>query len=382
MKLLIGADLVPTTSNNQLFAAGNAEELVGEELLDVLKTADYRIFNLEVPLTDVVAPIDKCGPALIAPTDTVAGYLALSVDCLTLANNHIMDQGVDGFHSTVKTLDESGISHVGGGNSLDEAKKPFVLEKDGKRIGIYACAEHEFSIADEASAGANPFDPLESLDHIADLKKACDYVIVLYHGGKEHYRYPSPMLQKRCRKMVEKGADLVICQHSHCIGCEEKYEGGTIVYGQGNFLFDHSNSAFWQTSLLIDVTSDFSVSYIPLVKRENTVRLAQGDEAEKIVEGFWQRSREIQEENFVQKKYLAFGRDMQEYYLLALGTVNSKNILFRVINKISGYRFASWMLRRKYDKRKRLILQNFIECEAHRELLLASLQERKNEGER
>lgn len=42
------------------------------------------------------------------------------------------------------------------------------------------------------SAGANPFDVLESFDDVQALKEHCDYVIVLYHGGKEFYRYPSP----------------------------------------------------------------------------------------------------------------------------------------------------------------------------------------------
>ena len=68
--------------------------------------------------------------------------------------------------------------------------------------------------------------------------RLCNSII---NGGKEHYRYPSPDLQKICRKFIDKGADLVVCQHSHCIGCEEKYNHGTIVYGQWNFLFDRSN---------------------------------------------------------------------------------------------------------------------------------------------
>lgn len=97
-------------------------------------------------------------------------------------------------------------------------------------------------------------------------------MIVLYHGGKEQYRYPSPNLQKTCRKLVEKGADLVVCQHSHCIGCREEYLQGTIVYGQGNFLFDDEENEYWQTSLLIMISDDFEVKYIPLKKNKNTVR--------------------------------------------------------------------------------------------------------------
>ena len=96
------------------------------------------------------------------------------------------------------------------------------------------------------------------------MKAQCDYAIVLYHGGKEYYRYPSPNLQKTCRKLVEKGADLVICQHSHCIGCEEKYQDGTIVYGQGNFLFDHGDNEYWNTSLLVQIKDDGQINYVPL----------------------------------------------------------------------------------------------------------------------
>ncbi len=142
----------------------------------------------------------------------------------------------------MEILNRENIKYAGAGNDLKEASKPFVFEKNGIKIGIYCCAEREFSIATENKAGANPFDPLFSLDHIRLLKKDVDYVIVLYHGGKEHYRFPSPNLQKTCRRIVDSGADLVVCQHSHCIGCYEDWETGKIIYGQGNFLFDDSDS--------------------------------------------------------------------------------------------------------------------------------------------
>lgn len=230
MKILIGADLVPTNSNIEFFESGDSKALLGEDLENILKNADYRIFNLEVPLTDREQPIPKCGPNLIAPTKCVAGYKAMHVDLLTLANNHILDQDQQGLVSTCSVLDEAGIAYTGVGQTPEEAAKPYIFECDGKRVGVYACAEHEFSIVTEHSAGANPIDLLESPDHVAALKEQCDYVIVLYHGGKEHYRYPSPNLQKVCRKLVEKGADLVVCQHSHCIGCEEKIPGGVQLY--------------------------------------------------------------------------------------------------------------------------------------------------------
>ena len=254
-------------------------------------------------------------------------------------------------------LDAAGIAYTGVGQTPEEAAKPYIFECDGKKIGVYACAEHEFSIVTEYTAGANPIDLLETPDHIAALRAGCDYVIVLYHGGKEHYRYPSPNLQKVCRKLVEKGADLVVCQHSHCIGCEEKDQCGTIVYGQGNFLFDGSESEFWQTSLLVRIGDDFGISYILLKKNGNLVRYADKAEAAIILKEFRQRSLEIHDAIILREKYAEFEETYQDTYQLALSGVRSK-LLFRVINKLSSYRFEKWFLNHWYRESNRLFYRN------------------------
>lgn len=212
-------------------------------------------------------------------------------------------------------MKENGLAFFGVGDTPQEAAEPYVFEFAGKKVGLYACAEHEFSIVDKGKPGANPFEPLESLDHVAALKAHCDFVVVLYHGGKEHYRYPSPNLRKICRKLIEKGADLVVCQHSHCVGCEEKYRDGTIVYGQGNFLFDHSASEFWQTGLLVALDADFNVSYVPLVKDGCKVRLAQKAQAEDVLDSFKARSSEITVDGVVEAKYGEFAKGMIDNYL-------------------------------------------------------------------
>lgn len=380
-KLIIGADIVPTASNVQHFLSGDAQTLIGDKLTQVLDEADFAIFNLEVPLTDVESPIEKCGPNLIAPVSTVKGLAAINPHFFTLANNHILDQGEQGLFSTVQALRDAGIAFAGVGKNLEEAQRPYIFTADGLKIGIYSCAEHEFSIATKDTAGANPFDPLESPDHIYELKKLCDYVIVLYHGGKEHHRYPSPYLQKACRKMIDKGADLVVCQHSHCIGCEEKWNSGIIVYGQGNFLFDHSKSEFWQTSLLIDVEVQkygveyiSFVRYIPIRKAKENVRLAEADDAKKILSSFEKRSAEILEPGFIESNYQKFAHEMQAEYLSAFAGKLTRRLTYRIINRLTDYRFSRWFLPHKYQKREKIVLRNFIECEAHRELMLAALK--------
>lgn len=372
MKLLIGADFVPTDSNIDLFEKADTLQLFGEELNDIIQSADYRIFNLELPLTDEATPIKKNGPSLMAPTSAINGYCAAKVDLVTLANNHILDQGENGLRSTISTLEKAGISYVGVGESPDEASKPFIFEFAGKRVGVYACAEHEFSIVTEKSAGANPFDPLFSLDHIQELKKSVDFVIVLYHGGKEHYRYPSPMLQKVARRMIDKGADLVVCQHSHCIGCEEKYKGGTIVYGQGNFLFDHSKSEFWQTSLLIELDYDFNIKYIPLVKAGNLVRLAEGEKLQEILSDFESRCEDIKKAGFVEEAYTSYATLNGDYYRTILSGIR-RGFIHKVINKLSGGKYEKQLVKKELAGSRSLTFKNFFMCEAHRELILRIL---------
>ena len=131
LTILIGGDLGPTRSNFTFFSESQMAELIRGGLLSILASADIRIFNLEIPLTDLPNPIDKDGPCLMAPSNTVKGIKALHPSLFTLANNHILDQGDAGLINTMAVLRNSGIPFVGAGNDLNEARKPVILERNG-----------------------------------------------------------------------------------------------------------------------------------------------------------------------------------------------------------------------------------------------------------
>lgn len=374
MRIYIGADLVPTDINKALFENGNGEALVGKELYEILKQSDLNVFNLEVPLTDVETPIVKFGNNLIAPTKTIHGYKALEPIFLTLANNHFLDQGEEGLTSTLNLLKNQDIAHAGAGSSLKEAKKPFIFEKEGIRIGFYLCVEHEFTVASCHTMGANPFDVLESFDEVLALKEQCDYVIVLYHGGKEFYRYPSPMLQRYCRKFIDRGANLVICQHNHCIGSREDYNGGSIIYGQGNFIFNSefyiNHKEFVKDSLLIRVeaTKDsFIVSEVPIRSTEMGTRQATESEADETLTAYKQRSENIKDAHFVAQAYKDFADTHIKRYLREF---IGRSCIIRAINALFGRKLMQLIL----GKTSYLAIQNYLECEAHHELFLRGIK--------
>lgn len=374
VKLLIGADIVPTKGNYELFENGDTDILLGQELTDLFNGCDFRILNLEAPLTDKVSPINKCGPNLMIPTAAINGLKKINPDFYTVANNHIMDQGVQGFCSTKRMLSDAGISFSGAGDTYEEAQKPYIKEIRGITIGIYCCAEHEFSIVTDQIPGANPYDPLYSFQHVRKLRETCDYLIVLYHGGKEHYRYPSPNMRKRFQKFVQAGADLVIAQHSHCIGCIETYENSTLVYGQGNFLFDYGDDEYSKTSLLISVSIDdqtgAAVEYIPLVKNGSTVRLAKGEVHETIVAALENRNAKLLQEGFVESNYHEYSIEMLPKYERAFIGKLSQNLIFKALNRISKNVLADQWIS-KYQK---LELENYFMCESHQELIAEGLR--------
>ena len=363
--ILIGGDLGPTNSNSSQFSAADIERLIDAELIDTLSSADFRIFNLEVPLTSNDTPIKKDGPVLSAPASAIRGIKLLDPSVFTLANNHIMDHGEEGLINTIEQLSRQNIAYVGAGKNIDEAARPVIIEKQGHRIGIYACAEHEFSIAGENQAGANPLDLLEVFGHISNLKSRCDLVIVLFHGGKEYYRYPTPDLQKICRKMAVSGAGLIICQHSHCIGAYEKYGDAMIVYGQGNFLFDRHNDEFYQTGLLVNVKMDSAIyfDFIPILKNGNGVKTPDPDQSARILADFHKRSEEIQDPGFVERQFDEYCRLNGQYYLATLaGLGKTVRRIDKVLNRP--------LTRLIYPRRKLDTIQNHFECETHREIML------------
>lgn len=372
MDLIIGGDLAPTKSNYYVFEQGDIESIIGEKILNCIRKSDFRIFNLEVPLTDELKPVLKDGPNLFAPVATLKGIKQLNPDILALANNHILDQDEQGLHRTITELDKYGIKHVGADANLEKASIPLVLEKNGIKVGVYACAEYEFSIAGEKSAGANPFDPLESPDHISALREQSDFVIVLHHGGKEHYRYPSPGLRKVCRKMVDKGADLVVCQHSHCIGAFEKYKNGTIVYGQGNFLFDRNDNEFWKTGLLLKVAinKNLSVEFVPFEKRGNGVEIIDNERAKEVMDSFLKRSEQILIPGFIESEFERFCNENGQYYMAVFAGMGK---IIRNVDKLANGVFTKLL----YRGRKACNVQNHIECESQRETVIGYLNKKR-----
>jgi len=369
MSLLIAGDLVPYKKDLDLFKQKNTNRILGEDLNGLWIKSEHRVFNLEAPIINEANAILKYGPNLKIDEDCIIGIKALNPSIIALANNHIMDYGKEGLKNTLKLLEKNKLNYIGVGENINNIKKYDIIYVDNKTVAIYNTCEIEFSVATKNSSGAFGYDEGQIIKDLLSLKNQCDYIVVIYHGGKEHYRYPSPLLQKRCRLLADFGADLIVCQHSHCIGCMEKYESSYIIYGQGNFIFNGSNSEYWNDSLIIDVSfkKNIQLNFIPIIKLDRGIEIPQNELASDILKEFNKRSEEIKEEGFIEKKYNEYSKKMIKNYII---NFHGTNLFFRILLKLTNKKILNVL----YNKKNYLAMQNNIECEAHRELIINGLK--------
>jgi len=293
MKIIICGDIVPTNINKDDFVANNLKKLFAD-VPDIFKGAAAVIANLECPLTECEMPIKKLGPNLKAPKECVKTLKNAGITHCTLSNNHIYDYGMLGLTETLSSLEAEKIIWTGVGKNELDARKNMTIEADGKKIVVVNVCEHEYSFALPDRAGARAYDPYDTMRDIREAKKTADYVFVIYHGGKEFCEYPSPRLRKLCRSMVYNGADLVTCQHSHCIGCAEEYSGSYILYGQGNFHFvAKQEDPMWNCGLVLDVEirgDKPNIKLIPVVTGNGGIRIAGKYDSERILSAMDKRN--------------------------------------------------------------------------------------------
>lgn len=318
MKALLLGDMSPTDKSNPLFKNGDIEALF-HDTVSIFEGNDINFVNLECALTDCDKDIEKFGPPLKAAPETADTLKKLGVTVCGLSNNHFFDYGIQGAKDSLEYLDKAGIQYTGFGNDYEDSRKNLVIEKNGEKVCIIAVCEHEYSYALDDRMGSRPYDEYHTIEDIRDAKKENDRVIVIYHGGKELCQYPSPRLYKACHAMARAGADGVICQHSHCIGCYEEYNGCHILYGQGNFHFVGFENIItpdiWDSCMAMkyDTVSN-TVEFIPLVKLDNGMTIAKGEEKEALVSAFEKRNSHLQNGEW-KKGWHEFCESVKENYL-------------------------------------------------------------------
>lgn len=371
IKVVIGGDICPTERDQSLFKQGNAAGIF-HDLLEEFATADLTVANLEFPLIEETSPIRKTGPVLAAPSDCAKGLVSSHIKCVGLANNHILDHGAKGVESTLGACAGAGLLTFGAGRNRDEAGQVLVVKVGNLRIGLLAIAEQEWSIATEHSAGANPINAIHFVRTLQRFRSSYDFLIVLFHSGIEHYPFPTPGQMEMSRFIIEQGARIVICQHSHCAGCYETYQNGHIIYGQGNLIFNSPDrEESWHEGFLVRliINDDLSCEWepIPYVQSESAVgaHCMPIERQRAFLNALSERSRAIQEPGRVKAEWDKYCAERHNYFMSCM---LGHNRLLRRLNRDSG------ALARLHSEEHFMLMTNILRCDIHRETALTVLR--------
>ncbi|MGN0240818.1 MAG: CapA family protein [Candidatus Weimeria sp.] len=164
-----------------------------------------------------------------------------SVEAVTIANNHTMDFGSQGFKDTKKAVRDAGIRCFG----YDDISYKNIKGEKIAMIGVNALP----------SQGKKD-SYVKQLIRKAKKKKP-DLIIIYFHWGIEQDARPNSTQTNLAHKSIDWGADLVLGSHPHVLQGIEKYKGRYIVYSFGNFCFGGNSNPGDKDTMIYTQTFTF-----------------------------------------------------------------------------------------------------------------------------
>lgn len=140
------------------------------------------------------------------------------IDCVSISNNHINDYGEQGHEDTKAALDAADVE-------WGEEGKIVYYEKNGFCISVICFSMY--------GSYAVP----NIIDAMREAVQKSDYQIIYFHGGEEAVHEPESWKIEACHDLIDAGADLIMGDHPHVLQPMEEYNGATIIYSLGNFIF-------------------------------------------------------------------------------------------------------------------------------------------------
>jgi poly-gamma-glutamate capsule biosynthesis protein CapA/YwtB (metallophosphatase superfamily) len=221
------------------------------ELDSILLDSHIFFVNLEAPFGQGGTAFEKTYTFQVTP-DLVKVLKVGKINVVSLANNHIMDFGVESLKETFQILQENSIHYTGAGLNLKEARKPAILEVNGHRIAIASYSltfPEEFWATDTSAGTCFPYHTFFYND-LKQFKASSDLLIISFHWGAELLQSPKEYQVELAHNAIEAGADIIIGHHPHVIQGIEIYKGKIIAYSLGNFIFGSYSEKARESMLL------------------------------------------------------------------------------------------------------------------------------------
>lgn len=257
---------------------------VFENIKQYISPADIAIGNLETTFAGKERGYSNY-PTFNSPEQLATNLRDLGLDVLCTTNNHSLDTGYSGLSSTLKFLDEAGISHMGTYDS--EASQNEILFKDVNGIKIaflaYTYGTNGIPVPKDKPYCINLIDKNLILKHLELAKEQNpDLICVNMHWGVEYKTKQNSEQEELADFLFQNGVDIILGSHPHVLQPMEKktitLEDGTtkdcfVIYSLGNFISGQYQDNT-RNSVILNIectksgetnkTTIDSVSYVPI----------------------------------------------------------------------------------------------------------------------
>lgn len=249
--------------------------LVADEIAELTRAADLCVVNLECCISERGERVPKVF-SFRAPPQAVETLVHLGVDCVTLANNHALDYGIEALLDTFAYLGEAGIRWAGAGENAERAQAPVVLEG----LPIVAFSDHEAGFAAGADRPGIAYADIRNgvPDRLLESSRGA---LVCPHWGPNMTPAPLPYVRAAAGRLRDAGAALVAGTSAHVFHGVER----NVLYDLGDFIDDYAVDPTLRNDhgllFLVDLEPEGPrrIEAVPIRLEYAHTRLARGEEA-------------------------------------------------------------------------------------------------------
>ena len=220
-----------------------------------LSQPDITFANLEGPVSNVGVDKHNLYSFRMDPK-AIPAIKAAGIDVVSFANNHVADWGQKAFEDTLTNLNDAGILACGAGMNKAQAEQPAIINQNGYKVGFVCFTDvgpNEFSATASSSGILLASDPdFDSI--IKNAKSQVDDLVVSFHSGIEYQPIHNDRQEEIFKRAVDDGADIVVGAHPHVAEDISTYNGTTMMYSLGNFIFDQPFSKETMQGLFVTAT--------------------------------------------------------------------------------------------------------------------------------
>jgi poly-gamma-glutamate synthesis protein (capsule biosynthesis protein) len=218
------------------------ETFPARDIGDWLINADFTHISHEVSFTDNCPAPDPYDPSLrfCSATRHIELLEYVDIDLVELTGNHNLDYGVQAYMNTLEMYRERGWEYFGGGENLQDALRPVLIEHNGNRLAFLGCnfPGPPYAHATSTKPGAMPCNTGQSLLEVSRLRDEGYLPIFTYQWTESYLGHPLPTQIAGFHRPIDAGAVIVSGSQAHQPMGFEFYKDGFIHYGPGNLFFD------------------------------------------------------------------------------------------------------------------------------------------------